>query len=150
MLNINKSSSDEAVSDEKYLNRIKPQIKTKFYVHVPVTVLIRYEVVWLMTFETHCDLVERRCSLTGRGQMDIPPRNPFYLCKTNLTVRAVSVLNFYNCRLCMMSSHLLPTCCRRYTTDVEFKSRDNDSDQEYKDEHSINSILQKLPENHDD
>lgn len=74
--------------------------------YTQAAVLIKCYGAGLTTIETHYNVVKHRCSMPGRGQMDVLPERPFYVYIENLTAKPIELLKLMKVA-CALSD---PTC----------------------------------------
>lgn len=92
VLTVNRHSKADTSSDEFNLCYCHRQITIP--TNLPAAVLVRFQGAWLMTFETHRNIVELWCSMTTRGPTDIFHGKLFYVYMLSMKARPVNFHKF--------------------------------------------------------
>lgn len=87
----NMHTDKDTLDNEQYLCRVEKQIT--ILAHMPAAILMCSQGPGLIKIETHCNIVERRCSIAVRGLMDIFPTKSFHVYVAKLTANPGNVPN---------------------------------------------------------
>lgn len=86
------NSSDRLVLDNQHFCRLVHHIV--ILAHTKARKLVCCQDAGLITIETHCNILERRCPMNTCGLVGILPGKPFYANVSTLTAKSVNVANF--------------------------------------------------------